>query len=308
MQIEKICFVRPRLRGSDYWHDAFENLGYTTVIPYKDYNLPCRIIREICFRLGLPKKPWFNSEILKINADIIIIKDPLMTADYIKWLRELKPAARLLLDYDNRVSDSLNPNEVKDVSVEKWSYDPDDCKKYGMKLKLPGYLDYYRIPDDKRTCRKKYDVVYAGRDKGRADYLFKLEKKLKNMGLHTYFRISPTRSFYKFKDRRYQPVIPYTEYLKLISRSKSILNIMPCGQKSLTMRDFEAVFNNIKCITNNRSIAESELYDTSRFFIMNKDNIRKLPEFLNTPFKPVDEETLKRYTMERILSGMIDGA
>lgn len=304
---EAVCFIRPRERGNDYWHDAMLHLGYRVVVPYRDYNLLLRVIRELWFRLELPKQPWFHPGVKNIDAEVYIIKDSLMTADYITWLRGLKPGARLLLDYDNRAAASLDPDEIEDGSVEKWSYDLDDCKKYGMKLKPPGYLDCYRIPEKERARVAKYDVVYVGRDKGRAGYLFWLEKKMREMGLRTYFRVSPTRSFYLFKDRRYRPVVPYAEYIKLANQSKAILNIMPAGQKSLTMRDFEAVFNNIKCITNNASVKGFELYDASRFFVIDKNNLAYLPEFLKTPFKPVDKEKLKKYTMESALKEMING-
>ena len=61
----EICFIRPCLRQGDYWHNAMKKEGYNTVIPYKDYNLFMRIIREIWFGLDLPKKIYGIIQILK---------------------------------------------------------------------------------------------------------------------------------------------------------------------------------------------------------------------------------------------------
>ena len=81
---------------------------------------------------------------------------------------------------------------------------------------------------------------------------------------------------------------------------------MPEGQKALTMRDFEVVFNGIKGITNSQWIQSFELYDPSRFFILGLDDLGRLPDFLAAPFKPISEEELYPFSddvyMEKLLA------
>lgn len=299
----EICFIRPMQRHDDYWHYALRQSGYKTLIPYKDYFFTLRVIREIWFRLGLPKKEiWYNPQIKKCDAKIYFIKDPLMTVDFLEWLRKEKRDARIIMDFDNRAGTTIDPNLIIDPTIEKWSYDPDDCEKYKMRLKPKGYLDYYRI---KRAEYPIYDIVFVGRDKGRLEYLLKLEKCFKKCGLKTYFRISPNRFYMRYSRKYYKPIIPYSQYLELIAKSKAILNIMPDNQKGLTMRDFEAVFNGIKCITNNKAIKEFELYDPSRYFVLGVDDINTINDFLSTDFKRVNEEELDEYRLDKAISKII---
>lgn len=290
-----ICFIRPVEKGNAYWQKAIRGYGFKTEIPYKDNNLFMRIAREIWFRLGLSKKVWFNKKIDEVNSNIIIVKDILICKEYIEWLRKRKPNARIILDYDNRVSNSIDPDSIIISDIEKWTYDPDDASQYNMRLKEPSYMDCFKISDDKRRGKKKYDIVYVGRDKGRADYLLSLENEFRAVGLRTYFHISPTHRYQLAFRKYYRPVIRYEEYLGLINHSKAILNIMRNNQKALTMRDFEAIFNGIKCITNNKAIKEFEAYDESRFFVLGEDNMKNLSDFIKSDFEPVAEEMLERY-------------
>ena len=300
---KEVCFIRPMQGKNDYWHHAMRKSGYKTLIPYKDYTFLLRIIREVWFRLGLPMKNlWYNPEIKKCNANIFFVKDPLMTVDFLTWLRMIKTDARILLDFDNRAGTMINPDDITDPTIEKWSYDPDDCNKYRMNLKPNGYLDYYRIKKNKFPV---YDIVFVGRDKGRIEQLLELEKKFKKYGLKTYFRISPNRFYMRYWNKFYKSMIPYTQYLSLIAKSKAILNIMPENQKGLTMRDFEAVFDGIKCITNNKAIKEFELYDSSRYFVLGVDNLDTINEFLSSEFKSISEETLKEYKLDSAISKII---
>ncbi len=300
---KEVCFIRPIQRKNDYWHEAIRGSGYTTFIPYKDFYLPIRLIREIWFKLNLPAKEiWFNKEVLKTDKSVYIVKDPLMIVEYFSWLRRMKPNARILLDFDNRAGKLFDPNLITDPSIEKWTYDDDDSVDFNMKLKPKGYLEYYRI---KKCDYTDYDIVFVGKDLGRYERLLELKKIFENKGLCVLFRICPNRDYLLFQKKGYKPTIHYKEYLKLISRSKAILNITPDGQKGMTMREYEAVFDGIKCITTNKAVKCFELYDPSRYFILGEDDLESIVGFLNTEFKPIREEELSKYTLDEIVKGMV---
>ena len=130
---------------------------------------------------------------------------------------------------------------------------------------------------------------------GRLDQLLALEKQFRDMGLRTYFHICADRSFLTWKNKAYRPFMPYDEYLELLKRSRAILNIVTDGQKSVTQREMEAVFDNVKCITNNAGIPDFALYDESRFFLLTDENAEKVRDFISVPFKPVNDEELRPY-------------
>ena len=303
MDKDKVCFIRAKLKD-DYFYNAIKNMGFQIMIPYKDTNIIMRCLREIWFRLGVPRKElWFNSQINAIKVDTIIVFEPLIIPELLMWIRKKHMQARIILCYENRVEKTLNPNEVcDDIRIEKWSYDLDDCIQYQMHFMKGCYVDIYRLD---KIESPKYDVVYLGRDKGRANKLLDLEKQFKNIGLKTYFYICADRQFLAFKHSYYKPLMSYTNYLKLISKSRSILNIVPEGQTSITMRDYEVVFNGIKGITNNKGIKNFNLYHPSRFFILGEEPLEKLPEFLSKPFLPISEEELEEYKFENAFCEML---
>lgn len=301
----KVSFIRARQRKGDYVFDAIQQMGYTIVTPYKDWNLFFRCIREIWFLLGLPgKKIWFNKEIIGLKSEVIIIKDPLICLDLLKWIRKKHPNKRLLLDYDNRVKRSINPNIIDNGLVEKWSYDKDDCKEYSMSYKGPCYLDIYQL---KKQQIPQYDILYVGRDKGRAEKLLDLKIKMEAIGLKTYFHITPDRSYQLKKKKFYQPYMPYRQYLEILGKSRVILNIMDNGQSSITQREMEAIFHKVKCITNNKGIRNFKLYHPSRFFILGEDNFKELKQFVDMPFKEIDGKQLKEFKAESLIERMYIG-
>lgn len=301
VDIKDICFIRAKLKN-DYVVNGRERKGYINLIPYKDHNLVLRLFREVWFRMGLTKEIWFNPAIKAIENKNIVINDPLITSELVSYVVKNHPDKNIFLAYENKASMTIRPDSIKEDSVIKVTYDKDDSNKYNMHYIPGGYQDIYKLRD---ITRDKYDVVYVGRDKGRGDKVLELEHQFNELGLKTYFHICGDRKWVNKHKRYYKRVLDYTEYLDVISRSKAILNIMPEGQKALTMRDFEVVFNEIKGITNNSWIKQFDLYDPTRFFILGEDKIEDLPFFISTPFKKIADYQLEKYTENYYLKKLL---
>lgn len=302
MDKNRICFIRAKQKD-DYVFDGIRKSGYKIVIPYKDYNLFLRICRELWFRLKLPRRElWVNSEIERLNEDIIIIKDPLIVPELVRQVRKVHPDKKIIFDYDNRVYNSVDPDQIRKYVDEVWHYDEDDCRQYNLKFRGHSYLDIYQIKTDQESV---YDVFYVGRDKGRLNKMDEIKKKLETEGLKTYFHICATREFLTWTNRKYKHFLPYNGYLDLLKKSKAILNIVPEGQTSITQREMEAVFDGVKCITNNKGITFFKLYDNTRFFLLD-NNYDQIQEFLDVPFKPVLLSELEAYRFDSLVSNMLD--
>ncbi len=222
--------------------------------------------------------------------------------DYLNWVLKEKPDAGIALEYENRAGRLFDPRGL-DKRISLWTYDPDDAEKYGMNLNRIGFFEILRPP---AKTEKSIDILYVGRDKGRADKIFDLQRRLEKSGLKTYVRICPDRSYMLLKKKYYKPVITYQEYLQLLSQSRAIVNIMPENQRSITWRDLEVCYYGVKEITNNRWIKDSELYDKSRYFILGEDDLDGISDFLDTPSVPVDEEVLVRYSFENNTEYILD--
>lgn len=304
--MNKVCFVRCRKREGDYISDGIEKIGFPTFIPYKDTNLFRRLIREFWFRLHLPgRKMFFNKKLKKVEADIFIVSDSLICKQFLYWLKNTHPNARVCLNYENRADKTFCPDAVDSKIIEKWSYDKDDCEKYHMNFVHANLMEAY-IFDAREKDEVKYDVIFVGKDKNRIQYVEELENKFKEKGLNPYFYICADRSFLQFKNKKYKPLMPYTDYLKLLKESRSILNIMLNGQTSITQREIEAVFYNIKCITNNKGILDSELYDKSRYFVLGVDDFENINKFLDTPIKPADPKMVEKYMTKTFVKTIVE--
>lgn len=301
MDKSQVCFIRARQKN-DYVVPGIQKSGYRVILPYKDKNIFLRLCRELWSRLRLPRiSIWYNSETQNIEQPIIIVKDPIITVDFMRTLRQSNPKHYIVFDYDNRVARSIKPESVRPFVNEIWSYDEDDCKKYGLREKGHAYLDVYRI---KPNLKRKYDVFYVGRDKGRIEQIHEIERKLQNQGLKTYFHICADREFLTWIKKEYKRFLPYESYLELLKDSSAILNVVPEGQRSITQREMETVFDGVKCITNNRGILNFELYDKSRYFLLD-DNYEDIPEFLSVPFKPIDDEKLEMFKFSNSIDRLL---
>lgn len=280
----------------EYVKNSYEKIGVRIETPYKDYNILFRCLREAWFRLHLPyRKIWFNDRVKELSTDMIYIRDPLITPEFVGWVCDMFPEKRVVVVYANRASyATVLPTDIERDNLEFASYDEDDCRKYKMRFYSPKYMSMYRFEPEEK-CQPEYDVVYLGRDKGRAKMLLSLQSKLEELGLKTYFHICASRTFMRYNHRYYKPEMKYTDYIELLKRTRSHLNIVPEGQKSITQREMESIFDQVKCITNNQGIIDFELYDPSRFFVLGIDPIENLPDFLRTEFKPVSESKLAQY-------------
>ena len=87
----------------------------------------------------------------------------------------------------------------------------------------------------------------------------------------------------------------YDEYLTYLKKARASLNVARDDQDCVTLRELECVFDGIKCITTNKNIVNFELYDKSRFFVLDGNNYKELTTFMDLPFKPISKEELNNY-------------
>ena len=164
--IDNTLFI---LAGS-FARDGFVSEGYKVYSPYVEHNVFERVLREICFKSPLlPKRVWYNKSICKQSPDYIIVSDPLITSDFLRWIQELFPHAQLNYTYGNLVGHAkhLQPSMIP-RGWRAWTFDGRDSAKYGLRLYQSFYL-YKKFVKPKEEL--KYDVLYVGRDKGRGEYL-----------------------------------------------------------------------------------------------------------------------------------------
>lgn len=281
---------------------GIEKSGYTVLFPYNYKTVVGRVFLEILRRTNLPQSVLFNKSILESRHKYIIIQDNIITRKFLLWLQKNRPDSKLFFQYTNMVGKAhhLLPKQIP-LGIKIWTYDKHDSDKYGIALsKQGGY--YTAFIGEKRE--KKYDVMYVGRDKGRAEYILKIKKKLEDMGLVTKFMIMPSKRTDRKKSFYSRP-ISYQDVIKLVTESRAILNITLPDQLGATLRDYESIYNEVKLITTNEFIETFDFYRKENVFIVGKDDFSSLVEFVRTPFVSLDSTILEKYSLDNAVQEWI---
>ena len=141
-------------------------------------------------------------------------------------------------------------------------------------------------------------IYYLGSDGGRLTMLMGLYRQFENMGFSMDFNIFTT------EDTMYHKQYPqcfikekmsYQHNLKHIGGCKAVLDIMREGQSGQTLRPLECLFHQRKLITNNRNIDSMVYYHPDNIFILGKNEIDQLPDFLEKPYHLIPQRIIDRY-------------
>lgn len=271
-------------------------------------------IRKIHFFFNLPyKKYWYalnSSELQKYK--LIIIFECLYPTYLISYLRK-KTDARIiywLWDPINRINqgkiynsckENLKLNSLKNnkkYNCEIWSFDEDDCKKYGF-----FYNNQVTIKKILPSSSTKQDCCYIGHYKNNRDLILeKLGTILNKENLSFNFVIVSTNKILKNKIYKNISIVSndftYSDILKNISESKCIIDLVDKNQNGITWKPLESIFYNKKLITNYRRIKYYDFYNKKNIFILGEDNINDLKSFIKEPYSPIDNGIIYKYTID----------
>lgn len=294
-----VCFVKDR-RG--IFNKELIKQGYSVVAPYTDKTLIGRMIREIWYKIKLPQKIWYNKELLKCKAKYLFIEDPLITREYLNWLVSSLPGIVPVFMYENLVGKArhIMPDRIPE-GIFVTTFDEGDSKKYHLHLGQPGSYIFPKEPEKKEN---KYDVIYVGKDKGRASYLLRLQNEMQLYGLKTQFMIMPNGRFH-FPNKIYSRPISYNVVQEMLTCTKAVLNVVLPGQIGATIRDFESIFYNVKLITNNKCIKKFDFYCPENVFLLGERNISELPKFLESKYVRIPGNIIENYLLEKRIERFI---
>lgn len=169
---------------------------------------------------------------------------------------------------------------------------------------------FARIESSDRPQGIKSDVAYVGANKSRFVELHEIAEELQSRGITYDFVVTDTnedRSSVRDDGIKVSSeFVGYESYLDGIMDSRSILELVKEGQSSSTLRVLEAAYFGKKLITNNENIKKSDLYKREDVFLIGEDDWNELSSFLDSPFAPIEESILNRYSFENWISGIYD--
>lgn len=221
----------------------------------------------------------------------VIIFDRNYNWDIVKYIRKKNPSCRIIIWYWNTISNNRIPLKYRKY-CEEWSFDIGDCKKYNLQ-----YNTQFSFKEILSGNAKKfqYDMYFVGRDKGRIQILQSLQKGLESIGKIGKFIILKDKtsvSNYNYAKKE----ISYLENIEYLKNTRSILEIVQNGQAGITVRCVEALFLNIKIITNNIEIKNYDFYDPHYIYILNESTtIDEIKKFLEEKTFAYNSDIIDRY-------------
>lgn len=256
-------------------------------------------MRNLWLKLKLPcVRLWYDRRILKW-MDTLIIFDPNITMHYLRWIMRNSNAGRFIFYYWNTyLKGRIDPDEVKKLGYEVWTFDLADSNKYHMKYNPQMYFPSWYEAANKEQ-KQHYDIVFVGRDKsGRMRQIEKLAVLFKKQNINYYFYFVSRKWYQRFNSSHYSKFLDYREMINEELKGKAILDCPMEGQSGLTLRIYDALCNERKVVTNNAEIKRYGFYSKANVFVLGEDDEDDLAGFIQSSFLPIDQAVLREYSIE----------
>jgi len=229
------------------------------------------------------------------ECDVCIIFDQAFSVALVKSILWINPNITIKLYIWNPVFKDFsildNINKVAN-NIKVYSFDKNDCKKYGFIFSPMVYNFDVQIPS--RVINN--DVIFVGYIKNRGELLKDTYNYLKSIKANCFFYVLNNvnaRGDYPFK--LYTSYLDYNEYREKMLSSTAVLDIVQDGQIGLTIRTMETICYKKKIITNNLDIKNYDFYNSNNIFVLGEDNIETLDDFLKQPYQAVANDIIKKY-------------
>lgn len=276
--------------SSDLYYDFYIQKRNTDVINiYRVKNRFLLLLRYLHYKSHLPFfEIWYNRNWINElpKYDVVLLFDSYLTLPIVDYLSNRN--IKVIYWFWNRVYNvvSIPQNNY----CEKWSYDPLDCKKYGLKYNTQFYFNNIVLPEKKI----KYDLFFVGKDKGRYEILCWINSVFEKYGLKTFIYLTDKKRFGK-RNEKYREAIPYEKVLEYVSECRAILDIVPEDQYGLTLRPLEALFFQKKLITCQRNIMNYDFYNENNIRLVDSIDSYDIIEFITSPYSPIAKDIVDKY-------------
>ena len=253
----------------------------------------------------------------KKQFDYVFFLNP--EAISVNSLKEFKSEfynAKFVLYMWDSFKNRKNTIDLLPVFDSKFTFDPQDAKKFNLRLRPLFYIDIYNA---RQIEALKYDLLFIGTaHTDRYRFVSKIVTQLpKQLKVKLYFFLSSKPLFWakkifdkEFKKVRYRSIsfIPLTHKSnsELIHVSKIILDINHPKQVGLTMRTFEALGAQKKLITTNPDVANYDFYDKNNILIIDRSNPVISDEFLTASNTLLDNKILLKYSIKGWISELFN--
>lgn len=279
------------VKAGQYGEDFFCNV-------YKD-DFISRYIRYIPPLIALSFDDWYKKI---VDADVVIIFDTYYKRGMFQQIHKLNKNIRIIFYCWNSVKtieERFDFNKLRNKEyVEFWSYNIEDCKKYHLYYNKQ-FWNKDLIEATHATIEN--DVCFIGAKDKRIKELNEVGEIFKTKKIKPYFYLTESTNVDDDKNDS-KRFLPYPQYINEIAvKSKAILDLVTTDNYGLTLRPLEAMFLKRKLITNYDNIDQYDFYSKNNIFILGKDNVNQLNDFINTPYESIPEDIINSYNYDQWL-------
>lgn len=293
--LSNVLFIAPE--NSFFYNVAIGSDVNVSPLYRGENNVILKIFRKIHFRFNFPLKHlWFHK--VDMEYKFFFVSEELIP-EYVDWLHSFYPYSKFIMLYINKCRKANSPTKFHHDFLKIWSGDVNDCLTYNLNL-CPNAISYARSWKVHKT-EPQFDVFFVGKDKyghKRLDDLMNLEKQFNLLGFKTYFHIAPEREYKLYNNKRYKRVLPYSEVLKFLGKTRAILYLGYSSQECITVRVQESLVHKIKLITDCAWLKKYDFFHSDNIFILGEDKMESLPEFLNKPYFEIESSILRKIYFE----------
>lgn len=258
-----------------------------------------RVLRRIRPVVGLSLGVWKND----VNEyECVVLSDQSYRRGMVPFLKR-RGAKRIVLYLRNtmeflcREKYRIDFEDILRAGCEIWSYQKQDCIRYGFKYN-PQFYDM-DLPLMYAKEELLYDVVFLGDCKDRQSMIDEVYRACVSSGLVSFFWVLNYRSSYNRNVNN--TMLPYDSYIRdVLNRTRAVIDIVDPVGYGLTLRPLEAIAFKKKLITTYKELKDEQLYNKNNHFIYGEDDFSRLYTFVKAPYvEEADDKTEKIYSSEQ---------
>lgn len=240
--------------------------------PLKTY-LGCRMAQRRAHEIAAEISPISEGT----NWCVILLADQLRyeRSGLAKEIKKVLPSAKIvvfLLDLIAKNADKQDLVQSKNKTVDTIvSFDSGEANRFGIQYHPCPFSPLDRGISDQDT---EYDVCFVGRAKDRFSTILETLAVLNRADCRCYFYVSGVSPEQRvvLEGLEYGEGMAYSDYLKYVSRSKCLLEIVQGGGTDSTLRLMESIAFGKHLLSNCRHLEDNVLFDAERMHIFEKPN------------------------------------
>ena len=207
---------------------------------------------------------------------------------FVRYLKRKYPGCKCILF----LQDVNNAKKI-DMDLMKKTFDHVMLfeRNYAKKCGIEYYPLVYSegLKDIPLNAERPIDLLFVGGAKGRYGRLKKIYDRLSNEGVNCQFYLSRMDQKVETDDQGIHIVdnVAYEDTIRLLKKSKCVLDIIPSGTDCNTLRLSEAICYNNRLLTNNTNIVKEPFFNPDLISVYsNADDIDI--DFLKRDYTGVD--------------------